>query len=482
MGRLSAANPLEWRYLSDLRRPRGCGHTGAMAYARKMGPHAAEAGTASSRIVYRGDGDVPAQRHPSGLTSESHIHRRPLVADGGSGCHLRFVGYLEGLLCHCYYPFDVEILSEEGPVAAFRVAMASDYEGWHHFYDVSCDYVVFEDLPEVVLIKVAPRLRKGGPALEPPRVRLNHVGNTLRDGGLSVFSYDPDGPAHRDHTTGEDSTAYNLRSLMRGDAEQGLAFPGSLHPRGSDFIPTLTRGIIKYYGAEGATAGDAPASGWLFRIRDFAGTYLTPGWYCCLDLDGGRALTGEESLFALWFQAAGQLENPEALLGLERAMNAPLPVSAELHVDDLPAAVTVTNQWHRGRRLAPLVLPPTLVPLNAARGIAASGGTGAILLRDLAPYERRAVGSIDVRSRYVSDREIELENRTPGEVPLILVLRDKFAYDAKSFDPDQFLELYAGGTGPIPYRVHQHRVRLAVPPGRSTLRHRTASFAPYRGP
>lgn len=359
-----------------------------MAYARILDRHAAEACTAGSRIVYRGVGDITGQRQPSGLTDESHVHGQPLVERGGTGCHLRFVGYLEGLLCHCHYPYTVEALDAEGPVAGFRVSMASDHEGWHHFYDVSCDYLVFDDLPEVVLIKVTPRTRKGSPADELPHVRLNHIGRTREEGGVSVFSHDPDGPYHRDQTTGPESESYNLGSLPAGDAADGFTFPG--------------------------------------------------------------------------------------------ALNTPLPLTAELHVDGAPATLVALNQWHRPKRLAPLVLPPVLASARPLAGVAGSRRAGVFLLRDVAPYERRAVGTLEVRARYRLDREIELDNRSEAAVPVTLVLRDEYTYDGRSFDPDQFLALrHADGTQ-VPSRVHLHRARLLVPPGSSVLEHRSGSFLQYR--
>lgn len=451
-----------------------------MAYARILDRHSVEAGTAESRIVFRGPGDTKEQRRPAGLSEESRIRGAPLVDPGGTGCHLRFVGYLEGLLCHCYYPWTVKLLEAEGPVAGFRVSMRSDHRGWHHFYDVSCDYLVFDHLPEVVLIKVTPIVRKGAKVLEPPRVRLNHIGSALPDGGLHAYSHDPDGPFHRDQTTGPDADAYNLMNLPEGDPVRGSMFPGSLNPRGSDLVPTLTRGILSYRRSSAApdSPGHGPVEGWIFRVRDFAGTYLTPGWYRCLDLDGSRAVCGEESLFALWFTT--NESGLGRILDLERAINTPLSVTADLHVDGKPASLVAQNQWHRPKPVVPLVLPPPLTAARPAAGVEASRKTGVYLLRDFQPWERRAVGTLGIRARYRSDREIEITSTCPTAVPVTLVLHDEYSYDGATFDPDQYLRLRDSAGTEVPYRVHLHRVRILVRPGTSVVAHANGSFATYR--
>jgi hypothetical protein len=447
-----------------------------MAFARKIDQHTAELGSHDTLLRYSGAGDRTAQRTPSGFTPESRLAGAPLVGPGGVGCHLRYCGYLEGLLCHGYYPYTVKVLAASGPVAGVSARMRSDHRRWYHFYDVEVTYALFDDLPGFIYIAVRPILRKGDPASEPPRIRLNHIGDDLRDGGIYCYSHDQAGPYHKDHTTGEAQALFNGSRLDPGDPVRGWYFPGSVNANGFDFAPTLTRGLL----VRSDGLGHALRGGWLFPLRFYEQTYLTTGWYCCLDLDGSAALERRERVFALWFRGPDSDRDYEELLDFEESLRRPSPITAELRVDDTPARVTVTNESPSRRKRELVSLPFGMEPIVLGPKVAGTGSLGVALVGDLEPFEARRIGTLPVRARYTNDREIAVSSRLRDPVTVKTIFQEEFVYDAKSFGPDHYLEVVDEKGDAVPYRMHLHRAVLTIPPGRSRIVRRNGSFAPYR--
>jgi len=155
------------------------------------------------------------------------------------------------------------------------------------------------------------------------------------------------------------------------------------------------------------------------------------------------------------------------------------PVAAELHADGRPASVIVQNQWHRPKRLVPLVLPLALsrhdrLPESRAPGRQARSCCATSFPTSGASWARLACVRGTARTN-----EIELTNATPSALPVTLVLRDEYAYDGRPSIP----------TSTPAARRGRHRGALpsaaaprAAPGAAGAVRagHANRSFAPYR--